>query len=143
MSIWDVIKEEHVLQAIAKLDVGLKTQFGTSTKYELEHDGMRYAPKEVVGVAYALASGEPLENVSLFGGEGAGKANSVLKGLGFEVVEKDWTDKEVRLTVADYFEMLRKEMAKKKFKKADHYRKLKEQLNSRSESSIQRKYSEI
>jgi hypothetical protein len=40
-----------VLQALADLDAGLEHPFGPPTDYELVHEGRRYAPKAVIGLA--------------------------------------------------------------------------------------------
>jgi hypothetical protein len=40
-----------VLQALADLDAGAEHPFGAPTGYELVHEGRRYAPKTVIGLA--------------------------------------------------------------------------------------------
>src|SRR4029079_10710011 len=83
------------------------------------------------------------------GGEASSQANYVLRGLGFTVEEKgggsetteladraeagrDWTVEEVDLIVADYFDMLRLDLAGQPYRKAEHSRSLRECLDARS-----------
>jgi hypothetical protein len=97
---------------LADLDAGVEHPFGASTGYELVHQGKRYPPKAVIGLAFQHSSGvlphEP------FSGEAPGQSNFVLRGLGFTVEmegetvaepaeTKKWTAQEVSLLVADYF----------------------------------------
>jgi len=56
---------------------------------------------------------------------------------------KDWTEAEVRLTVADYFDMLEAELLGKFFKKSDHRKALAPRLAGRSDSSIEFKHQNI
>jgi hypothetical protein len=56
----------------------------------------------------------------------------------------EWTDAEVRATVADYLEMLAAEASGEHYSKAVHRRKLRQQLNvNRTDSSIEFKYQNI
>lgn len=55
----------------------------------------------------------------------------------------DWSEREVALTVADYFEMLLSEVEGHTYRKADHRRQLMEQLEGRSAASIERKHQNI
>ena len=73
------------------------------------------------------------------------KENAVagwLGALGFEVatVGSDWSEEEVRLTVADYFDMLRLEAERRPYVKAEHNRALRERLRSRSKSAVELKH---
>lgn len=54
-----------------------------------------------------------------------------------------WTNIEVELIVADYFDMLSKELVEKEYVKAEHRRKLLPLLNNRSEGSIEFKHQNI
>lgn len=45
------LTREHVLRTLSDLDAGIDHPFGKPTGYELVHDGKRYAPKAVVGLA--------------------------------------------------------------------------------------------
>ena len=105
MPIPDGISREHVLAALKELSEGVDHPFGLSTDYDLLHDGTRYPPKAVIGMAARHATGRMLEPSEFSGGESPGAANSVLRSLGFEVVTKggstDTTDRPpVRTLVA-------------------------------------------
>src|SRR5690349_20220708 len=100
------LTRQHVLSALADLDRGAAHDFGEPTKYELVHDGKRYAPKAVVGLACHYLLGHRLSPTDFSGGEAPGHANYVLRRLGFSFVlkgqqeeqvqaGKDWTEKEV------------------------------------------------
>jgi 5-methylcytosine-specific restriction enzyme A len=80
------LTQEHVLRALAELDRGIDHPFGLPTGYELVHDGKRYAPKAVVGLAFKYLNGRILGHEEFSGGEAPGQANYVLRALGFEVV---------------------------------------------------------
>ena len=73
----------HVVQALADLDAGLDHPFGQPTGYELIHDGKRYPPKAVVGLAYRYSLGRVLLPEKFSDGEAPGQANFVLRKLGF------------------------------------------------------------
>src|SRR5438067_1092797 len=90
------------------------------------------------------------------GGEAPGQANFVLRKLGFTVVRKgeetgqeeqttykDWSEQEVRLIVADYFDMLEAKLMGKSFKKSDHRKALAPKLQGRSEGSIEFKHQNV
>jgi len=90
------------------------------------------------------------------GGRGPPRLSHVLRQLGFTVVKKgeqadedegragkDWSAEEVRLIIADYFEMLQKELLGKKYSKAAHRRALAPLLPGRSNSSIEYKHQNI
>lgn len=55
----------------------------------------------------------------------------------------DWSSAEVELIVADYFAMLRRELAGDVVNKADHNRRLREQLDGRSKGSVEFKHANI
>jgi hypothetical protein len=77
----------------------------------------------------------------------------VLKGLGFDLADTDsatasnkeraWARYENELIVADYLEMLLKELAGQKYNKADRARALIPRLNDRSKGSIEFKRANI
>jgi hypothetical protein len=88
------------------------------------------------------------------GGEAPGQANFVLRKLGFTVVKKEveeqevltgknWSEREVRLTVADYFDMLEAELLGKPYKKSEHRDALTQKLAGRSDGSIEFKHQNI
>jgi len=56
---------------------------------------------------------------------------------------KNWSEHEVSLTVADYFEMLRDELLGKSYGKTDHRRLLTPQLDCRSDGSVEFKHQNI
>ena len=114
----------HVLQALADLDAGVDHPFGSPTGYELAHEGKKYPPKAVVGLACRYSSlGRILLPEEFSGGEAPEQPNFALRKLRFTVVRKvesepsqdsdsarDWNEHEVRLIVADYFAMLEAEL---------------------------------
>ena len=51
LSIPKGLTRQDVLQALADLDSGVDHPFGPPTGYELVHEGKRYAPKAVIGLA--------------------------------------------------------------------------------------------
>jgi hypothetical protein len=63
-----------------------------------------------------------------------------VEGVGVEGT--DWTDAEVAALVADYFAMLRKEIAGQFYSKTEHRRALLRQIN-RSEGAIERKHQNV
>ena len=145
------LTKEHILKALADLDVGIDHAFGQSTGYELVHDGKQYAPKAVVGLASQYSMGRILQPKEFSGGEAPGQANFVLRKLGFTVVSKSdeaeepqagksWSENEVGLIVADYFEMLQAEMLGQPYKKSEHRKSLGPQLSGRSDGSIEFKH---
>src|SRR6476646_470735 len=82
------LKQEHILRTLTDLDGGTEHPFGEPTKYELVHDGKRYAPKAVVALACRYSIGRVLTPEEFSGGEAPGQANFVLRKLGFTVVKK-------------------------------------------------------
>ena len=150
------LTQEHVLRTLADLDGGIEHAFGQPTGYELVHNGKRYAPKAVVGLACRYSIGRTLQPDEFSGGEAPGQANFVLRKLGFAVVRKgeeaaeeekpphkDWTEQEVGLIVADYFAMLEAELLGKPFKKSDHRKALAPKLQGRSDGSIEFKHQNV
>lgn len=87
-SIPEGLTQQHVLSALADLNAGISHPFGSPTGYELLHDGKRYAPKAVIGLAFKHLTGHMLGHEDFSGGEAPGQANYVLRDLGFEVVER-------------------------------------------------------
>src|SRR5438270_12445914 len=137
----------HVLQALADLDAGVAHPFGQPTGYELVHEGKRYPPKAVIGLAFKNSLGRVLMPEEFSGGEAPGQANFVLRKLGFTVVQKgesekepklarDWTEQEVRLIVTDYFAKLEAEVNGEPYRKSEHRKALIPLLAGRSEGSV-------
>jgi hypothetical protein len=148
------LTREHVIKAIADLDAGIDHSFGTPTGYELVHDGKRYAPKSVIGVAFRHITGEILGPDSFSGGEAPGQANFELRRLGFtveakttdepkELTGKPWSDDECKLLIADYFTMLQLDLIGRKYNKAEHNRLLREKLTTRSKKSVEFKHQNV
>jgi hypothetical protein len=150
------LTREHVLRAIADLDAGIDHPFGPATVYELVHKGNPYPPKAVVGLACRYVTGEIRLPSEFSSGVAPGQAVYVLRKLGFTVVKKDeeagaeddrqgkdWSEQEVRLIVADYFEMLERELLGNPFSKAEHRRGLVPRLAGRSDGSIEFKHQNI
>jgi hypothetical protein len=144
---------DHVLRALADLDAGAAHPFGPPTRYEVVHGGKRYAPKAVIGLACRYLLGDVLPPDRFSGGEAPGQANYVLRRLGFTVVAKseeaddpgvltgkDWTADEVALVVADYMEMLRKEVLGEPYSKAEHRAAVLPLLRGRSAGSVEFKH---
>lgn len=71
------LTRDHVLRTLADLDAGLVHPFGAPTGYELLHDGKRYAPKAVVGMACRYSIGRVLQPGDFSGGESPGQANAM------------------------------------------------------------------
>ncbi len=129
------LTKEHVLKALADLDAGIDHPFGQPTGYVLVHEDKRYAPKAVVGLACRYSLERVLQPDEFSGGEAPGQANFVLRKLGFTVISKsdqaeepqtgkNWSENEVGLIVADYFEMLQSEMLGQAYKKSEHRKSL-------------------
>ncbi len=148
------LTREHVLRTLSDLDAGLDHPFGKPTRYELVHDDKRYAPKAVIGLACRYSIDRILQAEEFSGGEAPGQANFVLRKLGFTVVNKDnedkapqtgkdWTEGEVRLVVADYFDMLEAEVLGKTYKKSEHRKALIPQLSGRSDGSVEFKHQNV
>ncbi len=83
------ITQEDVLAALEDLDDGIEHSFSDSTRYDLVHEGRRYPPKAVVGLAARRVLGRMLENTELNGGDTPGSANPYLRNLGFTVMAKE------------------------------------------------------
>lgn len=148
------LTQDHVLRTLADLDAGIVHPFGSPTGYELIHDNKRYAPKAVVGLACRYSIGRILQPEEFSGGEAPGQANFVLRKLGFTVIKKDdeekepqtgkdWSESEVRLVVADYFNMLEAELLGKTYKKSEHRKALIPQLSGRSDGSVEFKHQNV
>lgn len=148
------LTQDHVLRTLADLDAGIAHPFGKPTGYELVYGNKRYAPKAVVGLACRYSIGRLLQPEEFSGGEAPGQANFVLRKLGFTINKmddgdkepqtgKDWTENEVRLVVADYFNMLEAELLGKTYKKSEHRKALIPQLSGRSDGSVEFKHQNV
>ena len=79
---------QHILLALEELDKGIEHSYGNPLRYEVVHDGKRYAPKAVVGLACRHLIGRALNHNEFSGGEAPGQANYVLRKLGFTIERK-------------------------------------------------------
>lgn len=124
-----------------------KYGFGKSREYMLRDPatGKLYDSKAIVGAAYGYAFPDEgaLKAAEFSGGEAT--VERVLTDLGFQVVRvgQDWTTEEVKATVQDYFEMLRKEAAGIPYSKSEHNEHLRTQLITRSKASVELKHQNI
>lgn len=81
------ITREHLLSAFGDLDRGVHHEFGRSTGYDVLHEGRRYPPKAVVGIAASRILGKPLAPRDFWGGLDT-KCFSVLENAGFTIITK-------------------------------------------------------
>jgi hypothetical protein len=158
LSIPKGLTREDVLRALADLDAGIEHSFGPPTGYELVHEGRRYAPKAVIGLACRSLLGRVLLPQEFSGGESPGQANYVLRELGFTVLAiadsraevedaasrgRDWSPLEVELLVADYFDMLEADLSGRPYSKAEHNATLRPLLPVRSKASVEFKHQNV
>lgn len=82
------ITREDVLNALIAIDEGSAShEFHESDRYDLIHDGQRYAPKAVLGVAAARIAGRVLLPRDFSGGEDS-SCFRILRKLGFTIEPK-------------------------------------------------------
>jgi hypothetical protein len=158
LSISKGLTREDVLQALADLDAGVVHSFGPPTGFELVHEGKRYAPKAVIGLACRSLLGRVLMPQEFSGGEAPGQANYVLREPGFTVLaiahslegveeaasrSRDWSEQEVELLVAIYFAMLEAELSGRPYSKAEHNASLRPLLDNRSKASVEFKHQKV
>lgn len=158
------INREHVLDAIAEFERQdeLPDGFGPSTGYDLIHEGQRYPPKVIVGLAAKLATGVTLTGGNFTGGEES-KCFRVLRDCGFDVIAKDpnsasmkkaakekasnkvrtWSAQEYSAAIATYMHMLVLELDGKPFVKKHLNTKLLEQLDDRTGPSAEMRFQNI
>ena len=84
----DGITREHILKAVEDFDAGAKHSFADSTRYDVLHNGRRYPPKAIVGLAARYVLGAPLEPSDFSGGKSS-TCFRVLQSRGFEIVLKE------------------------------------------------------
>ena len=77
-------KNEHVLQAAARIDSEGVRPRNQATRYEVLIRGKRYPPKEVVRFAHEAATGEYEQHL----GSGGEPTNKKLRALGFPILPK-------------------------------------------------------
>jgi hypothetical protein len=68
VAIPDGISSQHILTALADLDTDAHHEFGESTGYDVLHQGRRYPPKAVIGLAAGKILGKPLGPYDFKGG---------------------------------------------------------------------------
>lgn len=126
-----------------------KYRFGPARDFFVTHaiTGQACDSKAIVGAAYGLQfpNEGPLRSQDFSGGQAP--VVKLLRSLGFELTDvgavpvsnKDraWTRHENELIVADYLQMLTKELAGQKYNKAERARSLMPLLNDRSKASIE------
>src|SRR5947199_3421347 len=66
------LTRECILQALADLAAGIEHPFGPPTGYELVHEGKRYPPKAIIGLACRSLLGRILLPEEFSGGEAPG-----------------------------------------------------------------------
>lgn len=125
--------------------------FGKASGYIVRNprDGSWADSKAVAGVALVY---QFPNTGGLRASEFSGGASTVLRrlqGLGFEVKRlnevsgRDWSSDEVALVVADYLAMLSFELNGQRYNKAEHRRRLLEQLPGRSAGAVEFKHGNI
>jgi len=121
--------------------------FGKSKTYFVKNPktGTLCDSKAIVGAARAfqLPGIAAMRPEDFSGGDATVAA--LLQRLGFEVVRlgEDWSDDEVRATVAAYFRMLRHESLAETYKKSEFNSDLRGHLNSRSRAAVELKHQNI
>lgn len=87
----DGIDAEHILRAMHLIAEGTPHAFAESTGYDVVHEGKRYPPKAVIGVAAEVLTSIALDPYSFKGGLGS-KCFRVLTQNGFTVIAKGESD---------------------------------------------------
>ena len=83
----DGITKDHLLKAIKLLDDGEQHAFSDSTGYDLVHEGQRYPPKAIVGLAGKLVTGLDMKPKDFSGGD-VSKCHKILEQHGFKIESK-------------------------------------------------------
>ena len=86
-SVLNRITRDDLLRAINDLDAGASHSYGRSLNYDVVHEGKRYPPKAVVGLAARYAGGRAPDPKEFAGGQNS-LAFKVLEKHGFEIVRK-------------------------------------------------------
>ncbi|MCY2987545.1 MAG: hypothetical protein NTY19_06735 [Planctomycetota bacterium] len=146
------LTREHVLKALADLDAGIDYPFGKPTGTNWSMTANATPPKAVIGIADWHLTGEILHPSRFSGGEAPGQANYELRRLGFKVEAMPddqvqtptvWSDVEVGLLIADYFDLLQLDMLGRDYSKAEHNWLLRETLAARSKGSVEFKHQNV
>jgi hypothetical protein len=153
MSLRDLNSAEAVRSAmreftrLGRTEFLRKYGFGRARTYMLRDPdtGDLFDSKAIVGAAYGFQFPDrgPLRAEDYSGGEET--VERKLTELGFEVITigEDWSEEEVRLTVADYLAMLDLESRGEAFDKSEHNRQLRKHLRARSKAAIELKHQNI
>lgn len=121
--------------------------FGKSRDYLVKdpRSGALCDSKAIVGAAFGYQHPQegPLKPSEFSGGEAT--VVPLLRGLGFDVVRigEDWSEDEVRATIAAYFEMLRCEALQERYRKSDLNATLLARLRRRTKPALERKHQNI
>ena len=94
----DEITQAHILKALDEIAAGHMHGFGHSIDYDLEHEGRRYPPKAVVGIAAMYAVGEAMKPEQFSSGIDS-RCFKILEEQGFSVVEKShpiWSEADLK-----------------------------------------------
>lgn len=91
------ISKEHILAAIENLKAGMSHAFSESTKYDLVHDGERFPPKAVIGLAAQRITGTPFLPEDFTGGLES-KCFRILEDNGFTIELKNGDRASIPLT---------------------------------------------
>lgn len=83
----DSLSAQHILEAIEDFDRGALHSFAPSTGYDVLHEGRRYPPKAIIGLAAAKILGAPLGPYDFKGGLKS-KCFRTLEKNGFSIVTK-------------------------------------------------------
>ncbi|WP_408599756.1 DUF3427 domain-containing protein [Pseudomonas sp. PLMAX] len=109
------MKREDVLAVLPvfSLSAAASYRYAESTDFDLVHEGRRYPPKAVLGLAAERVVGRPLTSEEFTGGEKS-TCFAILNALGFEIVKKISNDSVLFGTRGlDRFQLYeRKEIAK-------------------------------
>lgn len=80
------ITRDHVLAAMARIDIDGIPADRRSRSFDVLHEGRVYPPKFLLSIAHEIATGQPLPSGVFTGGS---ETNGYLRRLGFTVVRRD------------------------------------------------------
>ncbi len=82
--VFEPLTRDHLLAALDDLDRGIEHAFSAPTTYEVVHEGRRYPPKAVFGLAASRLLGQPLNPSDFSAGEGE-PCFRILRDRGFVI----------------------------------------------------------
>lgn len=88
MALPNNINKEHLIKAIAKIDVEGIPKDADSQYYNVVYNGKNYPPKVIVSYANIFANGEEINRNSFSGGIGT-PCFKLLEENGFKILQKD------------------------------------------------------